>query len=59
MAIKTLEDVVAIIDQEGFDYAFCDYSNFEDVKDEEFHKLRKNYIEAKQALENYLPESEW
>lgn len=47
-------DVKCSIDNEGFDYAFRSYSNFEEVKDEEFHKLRKVYIEAADALEKYI-----
>ena len=31
---------------EGFDYCFKHYSSFEDVKDENFHKLRKKYIKV-------------
>lgn len=43
---------------EGFDYAFRHYSDFKEVVDETFHELRKAYVEAADALDEYLPEGE-
>ena len=48
------EDVNATIENEGFDYAFCDYSDFEEINDEKFHKLRKAYIKASEELKKYI-----
>jgi hypothetical protein len=48
------EYVKQTIDQEGMHYAFENYSNFEEIKDEEFHKLRKTYLETAKALEDYI-----
>ena len=42
------------VDEEGLDYTFQCYSSFEEIEDEEFHRLRKNYIEAAEELEKYL-----
>jgi hypothetical protein len=42
------------IDNEGFDYCFINYSNFEEIKDVKFHKLREEYIQARNKLANYL-----
>jgi hypothetical protein len=42
------------IDNEGFHYCFVNYSDFDDIEDEEFHILRKNYLEAAIKLEKYL-----
>ncbi len=39
-----------IVENEGFDYAFVHFSDFEDVEDEEFHKLRNEYLEARKRL---------
>jgi hypothetical protein len=39
---------------EGFDYCFRDYAEFEEVQDTEFHKLRKVYVDAADALEKYI-----
>ena len=52
-----LEEVRYRMDEEGFDYCFRAYSNFSEVKDEEFHKLREAYIAAADALENYINEA--
>jgi len=50
------EYVSGLIETEGFDYSFRFYSNFEEIKDPEFHELRKKYVEAANALENYIDE---
>lgn len=50
--------VADIIDCEGFEYAFVHYSNFDDVKDEEFHKLRLAFIEARKKLQEYIEHNE-
>jgi len=46
------------IENEGFDYAFINYSDFEDIKDPKFHKLRKAYIKAQKDLQEYVGEDE-
>jgi hypothetical protein len=46
--------VKSCIHNEGFDYCFQSYSNFHEVKDEEFHKLRLAYLNAAKALEEYV-----
>lgn len=38
------------VENEGFDYTFVHYSNFEEIKDEEFHRLRVAYMKAQRAL---------
>jgi hypothetical protein len=40
--------------EEGFDYCFDGYSNWEEIKDERFHQLRKNYLEAAANLRQYI-----
>lgn len=54
MKASDLEYVKDTIDNEGFDYTFVDYSNFSEIKDEEFHKLRQAYVEAAEALRDYI-----
>lgn len=39
---------------EGFHYCFENYSSFEEVEDEEFHKLRKQYLASAKALEDHV-----
>ena len=52
-------EVMTTVDSEGFDYAFCDYSNFDEIKDEEFHKLRKEFKEASKKLKTLIGFYEW
>lgn len=39
---------------EGFHYCFKHYSSFKDIKDEEFHRLRTNYLQSANDLEEYI-----
>lgn len=48
---NTVQDV---IDMDGFDYAFESYSNWEEIDDAHFHKLRLTYLDAMQDLANYI-----
>jgi|688.fasta_scaffold14761_6 hypothetical protein len=40
--------------EEGFHYCFKHYSDFIDIKDEEFHRLRTNYLKSANELETYI-----
>lgn len=42
------------IKAEGIHYCFDGYSNWEEIKDPEFHRLRLNYLEAVEAITNYV-----
>ena len=46
--------VSATIEQEGFDYTFMSYSYFSDIEDEEFHKLRRMYLNVVDAMNKLL-----
>ena len=48
------EEILATVDNEGFDYAFCDYSEFKEIKDVEFHKARVKYVEAAKKLKEVI-----
>lgn len=54
---ETLNDVALSMDEEGFDYCFRNYSNFENVNDVKFHRLREAYIAAADALEQYVKDN--
>ena len=54
MKTRDKADVIATIDNEGFDYCFRYYSNFKEIEDEEFHRLRVAYISAANALSEYV-----
>lgn len=43
-----------VINKEGFGYTFESHSEFKDIKDDEFHQLRKAYLEARKVLADYL-----
>ncbi len=42
------------VENEGFDYCFVHYSDFEEIKDKKFHELREAYCKAQEALAEYL-----
>jgi hypothetical protein len=48
------ENVQYRMDAEGFHYCFESYSHWDDIKDPEFHKLRKDYLAAAAKLEAYV-----
>ncbi len=55
MTGRELAYVKDTIEQEGFDYAFINYSDFKDkVIDTEFHKLREAYVKAHANLAEYV-----
>ena len=51
---KEFTYVLDTIENEGFEYAFVDYSGFEQIEDEEFHKLREAYLDAREILADYI-----
>jgi hypothetical protein len=51
---KQKQHVAGVIENEGFDYAFRFYSNFDHIRDERFHKFREAYINAACDLSGYL-----
>lgn len=54
MTGKEFRYVLETIEQEGFDYAFVNYSDFDEIKDEEFHKIRLAFLAARKALTDYI-----
>ena len=52
--MTTMEDINEIIESEGFDYTFVDYSNFEEVDNDEFHELREGYLNARRRLKTFM-----
>jgi hypothetical protein len=57
MTEKELEDWKSVhyrMDNEGIDYCFEHYSSFEEIKDEEFHKLRLEFLESMKKIRNYV-----
>lgn len=54
---ETLHDVSLCMDEEGFDYCFRSYSDFQNVNDVKFHRLREAYLAAADALEQYVKDN--
>jgi len=55
MTKKDIRIISDVIETEGFDYGMIEYaSTLEEVKDEEFHRLRKAYEESQTRLREYL-----
>lgn len=48
-----LEYVRETIENEGVYYAFIHYSDFEEIKDEKFHELRKAFEKSAKELVEY------
>ena len=42
------------MDNEGLEYCFKHYSSFEEIKDEEFHKLREELLGSIEKIRNYV-----
>jgi len=42
------------MDAEGFDYCFNGYSDWKEVEDAEFQKLRQEYKDSAERLKNYI-----
>lgn len=42
------------MDEEGFAYCFDGYSRWEEIEDEEFHRLRSEFIKSMRELRDYI-----
>jgi hypothetical protein len=42
------------MDEEGFDYCFEHYSRWDEIKDEEFHRLRLGFLQYMKELREYI-----
>lgn len=54
MKNKEKKYIESVIENEGFDYAFMHYSDFDEISDEKFHELRKAYLAASAKLHEYV-----
>jgi hypothetical protein len=39
---------------EGIDYCFEHYSSFKEIEDEEFHKLRQEFLDSMKKIREYV-----
>lgn len=49
-----LEELTNKIDMEGFEYTLLDYSDWKEIKDKEFHRLRRAFVDARDNLQEYI-----
>ena len=42
------------MNNEGIDYCFESYSSFEEIEDEEFHKLRQEFLDSMKKIRSYV-----
>lgn len=57
MTEEELEDWQMVryrMENEGIDYCFEHYSRFEEIKDEEFHKLRLEFLDSMSKIRKYV-----
>lgn len=52
--LENFENVRYRMKNEGIDYCFKHYSNFEEIKDEKFHELRNYFLTSIDGIQNYV-----
>ena len=52
--LKNWQAVDYRMDNEGIDYCFEHYSSFEEIKDEEFHRLRLGFLQYMKEIRKYV-----
>lgn len=52
--LEKWENVRYRIDNEGFEYCFQHYSRFDEIEDDEFHKLRLEVISKMEEMRNLV-----
>lgn len=57
-SFDTMDYVAYCCEVEGLDYCFISYSNFSDVRDNQFQELRSKYVHARETLDNYIKRHE-
>lgn len=51
---KDLKTIAENIECEGFDYAMIYTSDYTEIEDSTFHQLREDYLNAREALAQYV-----
>jgi hypothetical protein len=52
--LENWERVQYRMDAEGIGYCFESYSRWDEIKDEEFHRLRNKFLKSMERLRNYI-----
>lgn len=58
--LEDWESVKYRMENEGIDYCFESYSNWDEIKDEEFHRLRLGFLQYMKEIREYVDKKiEW
>jgi len=52
--LENWQSVQYRMDEEGFDYCFESYSDWDEIKDEEFHRLRLGFLQYMKEIREYV-----
>ena len=52
--LENWQSVQYRMDEEGFDYCFENYSNWDEIEDEGFHRLRLGFLQHMKELREYI-----
>jgi hypothetical protein len=52
--LENWERVRYRMDAEGFAYCFDGYSQWDEIEDEEFHRLRNDFLKSMKDLKDYI-----
>ena len=52
--LENWQSVQYRMDDEGIDYCFESYSSWDEIKDEEFHRLRLGFLQHMKELREYI-----
>lgn len=52
--LENWERVQYRMDEEGIDYCFEHYSGWTEINDEEFHRLRQEFLQSMENIRNYV-----
>ena len=52
--LENWERVQYRMDEEGIDYCFESYSRWDEIKDEEFHRLKNEFLKSMKDLKDYI-----
>jgi len=52
--LDNFNDVKYRMNNEGIDYCFENYSSFVEIEDEEFHKLRLEFLNSMKKIRQYV-----
>jgi hypothetical protein len=52
--LENWQSVQYRMEKEGFDYCFISYGDWDEIKDEEFHRLKLGFLQSMKELREYI-----